>query len=424
MERRGIIALPEELQILIFKHRLSPYCVIRENLVRDLSLVCRLWRDLIANEPQLWSAFELSLIHHGIPHSQNNVKLMQLRLHRSKDTRLRIRFNINDPTCKQLGLDIIALFKAHANRWQDIMFCGPATLAAALLSVDSSLPPSALSNLELTLMEDPQNVRLPHNFTISSLLVPYSAILNELSLNTRLVNLQTCLAILAQSPKLHRYTAVIHRESDFNVSPSVSQPTCRLEHLDLEIRNINPTQGTGDEHPLQVLARFLDAMILEDLTYLRIYWADSASPDEAGGRALFATILQCTRLRTLKIENLPLNQDAFAACIGTLTHLRHLSIQYPDHAFPSPLSRNFFRALCGHESSINLPQLEVLHISIHSEKVGKEDIYKLLERRMKAQGNPVLKDLFIHCDMDSRTCAAWREEISSTYPSLTVEISE
>ncbi|KAL1732855.1 hypothetical protein EV714DRAFT_282403 [Schizophyllum commune] len=430
------MSLPSEIQTLILMHFLRQdngvNLTVGDGPLENLSDVCFLWRDLIEDVPQFWSAFSLRLTDQIdsetlIQSCSEIYKRLQLYLSRSKDTKLSICLQINsdNSACeevKQLSLRITTLLKSpsHVNRWQDMELACTATFATKLLKLDDSLSPAGPLSLTLILPEAPYDV--PPDFTIQSLLVPFSATLNELSLNTRLVDLKTCLEILAQFPKLHRYKAVIHCESDFNVSPGL-QPACRLEHLDLELQKISPVQASV-EHPLQDLAQLMEAVTLGELTSLRIHWASSTSPDGEGGRALSATFSKCTKLRNLAIINLPLDQDGFDACIGALTDLRRLSISYPDPQFPSPISRNFFRALCGHEGTMQFPQLEMLDISIHSDNAGKKNIHELLERRTKARGCHALKELSVQCDMNCQrdSCTAWQQELSATYPSLTVNI--
>ena len=118
-----LMSLPSEIQTLILMHFLRQdngvNLTVGDGPLENLSDVCFLWRDLIEDVPQFWSAFSLRLTDQIdsetlIQSCPEIGKRLQLYLSRSKDTKLSIclQFDSDNSACeevKQLSLQIITL---------------------------------------------------------------------------------------------------------------------------------------------------------------------------------------------------------------------------------------------------------------------------------------------------------------------------
>ncbi|TFK74471.1 hypothetical protein BDN72DRAFT_893156 [Pluteus cervinus] len=348
-------SLAVELQTEIFSHSLVPFTSLAagEGPLK-LCHVCRAWRALAVDTPELWSSFTIS--------DNINTDALQFYLRHSRSHPLSIRVVDAD---KNRFADLALIPRAHLHRSRCLDLSIPSQYALGLFSTPSNL--TALQHLHLTTHKS--SSRLPFLFDIHALQIPWGQLASlHLSLDHgELPTLDDCYAILSRCVSLESCSlkATYSSLSRHAASP-LPLPLLRTFRL----RLLGEPELVGSEMHGIGLAKFMSAFSATQLQSLRIEWlVDGIStkmpwPKNYVGIFLGGLRSLSSRVTRLHLAYLPLLDVDLLELLRELPHITRLTVKFSlsGHSIDA-ITNNLLNALVvvPHHHTV-LPLLESISV--------------------------------------------------------------
>jgi len=317
-------AFPVELRAEVFLQfcRDGWLCPIGKATEGPLLLlqVCRAWKELALQAPQLWTSFELVVVAKALPgpkQSEFLLSAMKRWIDRSRNLPLsfKLEYPESDATCHNL----IRCILSSSARWHDVALKVPSTSLLPLWDAASNSFPSLRTLSMETFGACP--------FVLKDLGLDWARI-TELNLSLiTFPNLDDFLHILTDAVSLKRCTMDALCVFNLDHAERVSLP--QLEHLALTMYGNNNGGILPGRPELRFLA-FLRTLSLPGLKSLTVGWALKTPPHQtywSDCHTGFVHFLEeSAHLDDLHLQWLPFDATQVIQCLRVLPLLTTLSL--------------------------------------------------------------------------------------------------
>jgi len=379
-------AFPVELRVEVFLQFCGMYCPIGENTKGPMMLlqICRAWKELALQTPQLWTSFTLDFGTLPAPQkSEFLISAMKEWINRSRNLPLsfKLHYPVFDATCTNL----IQCILPSSARWRDVTLCAPSTSLRPLWEASSK--PNSFASLRTLNME----TLGPSPFVLSDLGINWAQITElDLFLIT-MPTLNECFHILKQSISLTRCSMNAICVLSSNDLGHLHLP--ELEHLGLTLYG----EDTGNLHPDSRFLAFLDTLSIPRLQSLKIRWNVTRGPNRPyfwspSYTARFIDFLGelGSHLKALHLAYLPFTTQEVLRCLRVVPLLKHLDVSLPqgerEHDF---INDEFLGALTEQPRySGLLPALQSIRLESHGESFSNPVLLRFIASRWRYQESP------------------------------------
>ncbi|KAJ6567277.1 hypothetical protein DFH09DRAFT_456197 [Mycena vulgaris] len=316
-------AFPVELRVEVFLQFCGMYCPIGKDTEGPVLLlqVCRAWKELALQTPQLWTSFALDFRPFpGPKKSEFLISALKGWIDRSRNLPLSFKLRYPGPVSDATCTNLIQCILPSSARWRDVSLTVPSTSLLPLWEVK----PNSFPSLRTLSMETAG--RCP--FVLKNLGINWAQITE---LNLALITFPTldeCLYILQEGPNLKRCS--MDAICVFTSNDTKRFPLPKLEHLQLTAYG-GDNGGFLPGRPETQFIAFLAALSLPGLESLKIGWGVTRGPDQSyywsdSHTTGFVDFLQGLggHLKTLRLECLPFNAQQVLRCLEVVPCLRHL----------------------------------------------------------------------------------------------------
>ncbi|KAK7014295.1 F-box domain-containing protein [Favolaschia claudopus] len=247
-----VLTLPNEMIAEIFLRFLPLYPDVQP-LLGDLSpmrltQICRQWRDIACNTPQLWTAIDLNPRNVDLPTSlEGTLALTALWVSRSGNCPLSIRMGSqHDP------MSILALLIPHRHRWEHLTLTLESTRPLSLIQCSLPLLKSLTVHLGSSISDNKvvslQYLPLLSTVTLDDYKIPHISLpwsqLTSLTLSW--IYPEHCMSILRKTARLERCTLLLWMQDEPENEFVVDLVLPCLETLEVEVDegvHVNLMQG-------------------------------------------------------------------------------------------------------------------------------------------------------------------------------------
>ncbi|KAJ7672875.1 hypothetical protein B0H17DRAFT_988719 [Mycena rosella] len=377
-------AFPVELRVEVFLQFCGMYCPIGKETEGPLMLlqVCRAWKELVLQTPQLWTSFALDF--RSFPPNQHEFLISTMKRWIDRSRNLPLSFNLHyplpDATCTTLIQYILPL----SVRWRDVTLCAPAASLFPQWEVNSNSFPS-LRTLSM-------RAEGPCPFALSMAGLGFNwAQLTELDvILSTLPTLDECLHILKEGVGLKRCSMYAFCVFGSKGRDRITLP--KLEHLQLTVYGMDNGAVLPGLPDVQFLA-FLVTLSLPGLESLKIgwnvprgrgrpyYWSDC----HAGFVAFLEQLGE--HLQALHLQSLPFDARQVLQCLQVVPCLRHLHLSMSqadeEHDF---IDNELFGGLTQQPGCSGLlPLLEGIRLESPGKSLSNPDLLRFIASRWRYQ---------------------------------------
>ncbi|KAJ7087236.1 hypothetical protein B0H15DRAFT_781625 [Mycena belliarum] len=376
-------AFPVELRVEIFLHFCEMYCPIGEATEGPLVLlqVCRSWKELALQTPQLWNSFALVIRPvHGPKKCEFLISAMKEWINRSRNLPLsfKLHYPVFDATCAKL---IQTILPASA-RWRDVALYAPSTSLFPLWEA----PANSFPSLRAFRVEAVGHCHFP----LADLRFNWAQITDLDLFGIPFSTLDECLQILKGAASLKRcsmHAACILSSNDVE---RIVLPT--LEHFQLTVYG-------GDNgavllgQPEERLLAFLCNLCTPRLISLKIGWSVRRGPLRpyywSDCHARFVDFLRKSgdHLEALHLECLPFSTPQVLQCLQVVPRLRHVDFSLSqadrEHDF---IDDELLLALTQQPGCTGLlPRLQSIRLESHGDAFSNPVLLRFIASRWKYQ---------------------------------------
>ncbi|KAJ7162604.1 hypothetical protein C8R43DRAFT_947110 [Mycena crocata] len=376
-------AFPVELRVEVFLQFCGVYCPIgkcREGPMMLLQ-ICRAWKELALQTPQLWTSFALDF--RPLPSLQKReFLLLALKGWIDRSRNLPISFKLHYPVFDATCADLIQCILPSSIRWRDITLSAP---TASLLPLWAAEPNSLLSLRALTMESVGAGPFALEHWGINW------AQLTELDLFlVAFPTLDECYDILAQAVNLTRCSMNASCAFSSDNPEQISLP--KLEHLRFTLYG-EDIGGFPSDRPESKFLAFLETLSLSGIESLRIGWNVKHGPTQAyywsGSCNRFAAFLKVLggHLSSLHLAYLPFSTPQILQCLAVIPSLSHLKLSFSqgdkEHDSINDELLSVLTQQPG-ESGL-LPALQSIRMESHGEAYSNPVLLRFIASRWKFQ---------------------------------------
>ncbi|KAJ7477140.1 hypothetical protein B0H11DRAFT_2029863 [Mycena galericulata] len=376
-------AFPVELRVEVFLHFCGMYCPIGKSTEGPTMLlkICRAWRELALQTPQLWNSFTLDL--RPLPHPEKRDFLifsMQQWIERSRNLPLSFKLRLNYPVFDATCTPLIQCILPSSPRWRDVSLLAPGASLTPLWGAQPNSFPT-LSSLTVETVG-------PSTFAFGDLGLNWAQV-TELDLFLITIpTLDECLRILKQGVSLRRCTMnAICVFSSIGCEQRLALP--HLEHLGLTMYG----GETGRQETR--LMSFLGALSLTGLQSLRIAWNVAApGPGQAyywsDGHTRFIDFLGELQvpLKTLHLAYLPFNTRQLIECLRVVPSLTHLDVSLSRADVEHDIINDELLGALAQQTGCSglVPHLQNIWLESHGQSFSNPALLRFIASRWRYQG--------------------------------------
>lgn len=381
-------AFPVELRVEVFLQFCGMYCPIGKDTEGPVLLlqVCRAWKELALQTPQLWTSFALDFRPFpGPKKSEFLISALKGWIDRSRNLPLSFKLRYPGPVSDATCTNLIQCILPSSARWRDVSLTVPSTSLLPLWEVK----PNSFPSLRTLSMETAG--RCP--FVLKNLGINWAQITE---LNLALITFPTldeCLYILQEGPNLKRCS--MDAICVFTSNDTKRFPLPKLEHLQLTAYG-GDNGGFLPGRPETQFIAFLAALSLPGLESLKIGWGVTRGPDQSyywsdSHTTGFVDFLEGLggHLKTLRLECLPFNAQQVLRCLEVVPCLRHLdfSMSQADWAHDF-INDELLGALTQQPGRPEvLPLLQDIRLESHGESFSNPALLRFVASRWKYQAS-------------------------------------
>jgi hypothetical protein len=386
-------AFPVELRVEVFLQFCGPFSAVSSGdgpLV--LLQVCRAWRQLALQTPQLWSSFALNIGPRLTGPAERELLVAKISgwISRSRSLPLSLRLHYKpdrstaNPTFDPTFTDLIHCLLATSARWRNVALSAPSTSLVPLLTA----APDSFPSLRSFALETTGPWSRP--FALKDFGINWARVTDVDLFIVPIPSLNECLHILKEGVNLTRCTM----NATCVYSPSSPQRITlpQLEHLRLTLYG-STTSILAREQPASHFLEFLSALSLPGLQSLQISWNALGDPDQgyywSNWFSRFLHFLEPLgdHLKSLHLAHLPFHGAQVVRCLRVLPSLRHLDLRIPqgdrEHDF---IDDAFLNALADESGSATLlPCLQSIRLESYGQSFKNPALLGFIASRWKYQ---------------------------------------
>ncbi|KAJ7762823.1 hypothetical protein DFH07DRAFT_405098 [Mycena maculata] len=375
-------AFPVELRVEIFLQYCGMYCPIDKSTEGPIMLlkVCRAWKELALQTPQLWASFALDFtLIHGLDKRHFFISAMKEWINRSRNLPLSFELHYEYAVFDATSTPLIQCILPSSHRWRDINLHAPSDSLLPLWEVGfPSLRNLAMDSTGLSI------------HALKNLAINWAQITElNLFLSPTPPTLDECLDILKRVVNLTRCTInAICGSSSHDLDRRLHLP--RMEHLGLSMYG----GEIGGRRETKFM-EFLGALSPPALQSLSIRWTvEAPGPNQPyywsdSGYAKLIHFLGELRehLTSLHLAYLPFTTRQLIGCLGVVRALKHLdlTLSRADMVHDS-INDEFLGALTQRSGASTLvPLLRSIRLESNGESFSNTALFRFIASRWKYQ---------------------------------------
>lgn len=375
-------AFPVELRVEVFLQFCGMYCRIDKPTEGPIMLlkICRAWKDLVLQTPQLWTSFALDFRPlPGFEKCNFLISVMKRWIERSRNLPLSFKLHMNYPVLDATCTHLIQCILPSSPRWRNVTLYAPGASLVPLWEAEPSIF-SSLRNLSVETVG-------PSPFAFKDLGVDWAQ-LTELNLFIiDIPTLDECFGILKQGVNLTRCSMNALCVFDSNY---LDQRIClpRLEHLGLTMYGEDVVAGQRETK----FMAFLGAFSFTGLQSLRLGWNVTApGPNQAyywtDGHTRIVDFLGELRghLKSLHLAYLPFSTRQLIECLRVVPCLTQLDITFSRADMEHDIINDELLSALTQQPGCSglVPCLQNIRLESHGESFSNPALLRFIASRWK-----------------------------------------